>query len=523
MSIPRNQYIRPLLTDMYQLTMAYSYWKNNRHNDRAVFDVFFRKCPFKGEYCVFGGVTEIIQFLESFSFNDSEILYLKSVIPNAEPEFFTYLQSLSGADLKVWMVPDGTVVFPRINLIRIEGPLALAQLCETTILVLSNFSSLITTNAARFRKAAGSNKVLSEFGTRRAQGPDGAMTASKYSYVGGFDSTSNLLAGMLYNIPTIGTHAHAYVTTFTSPQDLENKTLNGHNIYELALKYKELNGFNTNSGELVAFISYAISFPDKFLALVDTYDTLGSGVPNFICVALALAEIGLNAVGIRLDSGDLAYLSRESRKMFEIYGSKHGVDLSKVLIVASNDINESVLKSLREEGHEIDVFGIGTNLVTCQAQPALGMVYKLVEVRGTPRIKFSNEKEKTTIPCKKNAFRLYGADGIAICDIMARSTDPDPQPGKRVLARSPLDEKKKMYVVPSRVENLNKLTWDGGLIGTLPTLVESRERLQTQLNHIRGDITREVNPTPYKVSISSELYDYMMHLWEAEVPIPEFK
>lgn len=523
MSHPRNEYIRPLLTDMYQVTMAYSYWKNHRHNDRAVFDVFFRKCPFKGEYCVFAGGSEVIEFLQNFSFSDSEILYLKSIMPNAEDEFFKYLQSLSGSQLQVWMVPDGTVVFPRVNLIRIEGPLALAQLCETTILVLSNFSSLIATNAARFRKAAGSNKILSEFGTRRAQGPDGAMTASKYSYLGGFDSTSNLLAGMLYNIPTIGTHAHAYVTTFTSAADLNEKILNGHNLYELSLKYKALNGFNTNEGELVAFVSYAISFPNKFLALVDTYDTLTSGVPNFICVALALAEIGIMAVGIRLDSGDLAYLSRESRKMFTVYGAKHGVDLSKMMIVASNDINEAVLKSLREEGHEIDVFGIGTNLVTCQAQPALGMVYKLVEVRGMPRIKFSNEKEKTTIPCKKNTFRLYGSDGTAICDIMTRASDPDPQVGHRILARSPLDDKKKMFVVPSKVENLNQLIWDGKLLGNFPTLTESRERLQEQLKSIRGDITREINPTPYKVSLSSELYDYMMHLWEAEVPIPEFK
>jgi nicotinate phosphoribosyltransferase len=512
-----------MLTDMYQVTMAYSYWKNNHHNDHSVFDVFFRKCPFKGEYTVFGGVSEIIDFLSNFSFNDQEILYLKSILPNAEEAFFQYMQSLNGSMLKVWMVPDGTVVFPRINLVRIEGPLALAQLCETTVLVLSNFATLITTNAARFRKASGEGKILSEFGCRRAQGPDGSMTASKYSYVGGFDSTSNLLAGMIHKIPTIGTHAHSYVNSYTGPSDLTSPMLGEHNLLELAFKYKKINDFTTNEGELVAFVSYAIAFPYKFLALVDTYDTLNSGVPNFLCVALALNEIGYKAVGIRLDSGDLAYLSKEARKVFVEISQKFSVDFSKLLIVASNDINEIVLKSLREQGHEIDVFGIGTNLVTCQAQPALGMVFKLVEVRDTPRIKFSNEKEKTTIPCKKNAFRLYGSDGIAICDIMGRANDPPPQVGARVLARNPLDDKKKMFVVPSRVECLNELLWDGKLIKPLPSLEESRNRLQMQLRTIRNDITREINPTPYKVSLTSELYEYMMHLWELEVPIREFR
>ena len=522
MSHPRNEFIRPLLTDMYQITMAYSYWKNGHHNDSSVFDVFFRKCPFKGEYAIFGGVSEIIDFLTLFSFNDEEIIYLKSILPNAEEEFFTYLQSLNGSMLKVWMVPDGTVVFPRTNLIRIEGPLALAQLCETTVLVLSNFSSLITTNSARFRKAAGANKVLSEFGCRRAQGPDGSMTASKYSYIGGFDSTSNLLAGMLHNIPTIGTHAHSYVNSYTGKSDLLNPMLGEHNLFDLAQKYKSLNNFHTNEGELAAFVSYAIAFPQKFLALVDTYDTLHSGIPNFLSVALALNEIGYKAVGIRLDSGDLAYLSIEARKMFNQTSAKFNVDFSKLLIVASNDINEVVLKSLREQGHEIDVFGIGTNLVTCQAQPALGMVFKLVEVRDMPRIKFSNEKEKTTIPCRKNAYRLYGSDGVAICDIMVRATDPAPQVGQKVLARNPLDDKKKMFVMPSKVELLNELIWDGKLVKPLPSLVESRNRLQEELKSIRGDITREINPTPYKVSLSAELYDYMMHLWELEVPIREF-
>ena len=179
-------------------------------------------------------------------------------------------------------------------------------------------------------------------------------------------------------------------------------------------------------------------------------------------------------------------------------------------------------KKLKEEGHEIDIFGIGTNLVTCQAQPALGMVYKLVEVRGKPRIKVSNEKEKVTIPCKKDAYRLYGTDGIAICDILVKSNEPPPSTGHKILARSPLDDKKKMFVTPSTVEKLQELYWDGGLVKQPPSLFESRNHLKTQLRSIRTDITRSLNPTPYKVSLSASLYDYMIELWESEVPVAEF-
>lgn len=522
MERPRNQYIRPLLTDMYQVTMAYAYWKNGHHNDHSVFDAFFRKCPFKGEYCVFAGVEEIIGFLQNFKFNEEELSYIKSIMPQVEDEFIDYLRHLDASSLKVHIVPDGTIVFPRVNLIRVEGPLAVAQLCETTMLVLCNYASLLTTNAVRFRRAAGPDKVLSEFGTRRAQGADGAMTASKYSYLGSFDSTSNLLAGMLYNIPTIGTHAHAYVTSYVNKKDLPSTMLNGNDLYENADRYRKESNLHTNEGEFVSFISYAIAFPEKFLALVDTYDTLASGVPNFIFVALALQEIGFKPVGIRLDSGDLAYLSIHSRQMFKEYASKYGVSLDYLKIVASNDINESVLHSLRDEGNEIDIYGIGTNLVTCQAQPALGMVFKLVEVRGEPRMKISNEIEKVTIPCQKSAFRLFGANGVAICDILTRSTEAVPEPGQKILARNPLDDKKKMLVTPSKVEALQVLYWDGGLVKPLPLLSESREFLKNGLKSIRSDITRSVNPTPYKVSISSTLYDYMMALWESEVPIKEF-
>ncbi len=289
----------------------------------------------------------------------------------------------------------GTVVFPRIPLLRIEGSVFKTQLLETTLLTLVNFASLVATNAARFCAAAGPKKTLLEFGLRRAQGPDGGLSASKYCYLGGFHGTSNVLAGKLYGIPIRGTHAHAYVSSYECMNDLTEKELcdfltgESRPFADLCLKYlKEVGPLlkilpdETNKGELAAFVSYAIAFPTHFLALVDTYDVLRSGLPNFLAVALALHECHYEAIGLRLDSGDLAYLSAEVRAKFIEISQKYGIDyFEKFNIVASNDINEETLVSLGQQIHSIDTFGIGTHLVTCQKQPALGCVYKLVEVR----------------------------------------------------------------------------------------------------------------------------------------------
>ena len=277
---------------------------------------------------------------------------------------------------------------------RVEGPVLKTQLLETTLLTLVNYASLVATNAARFRQATASGKTLLEFGLRRAQGPDGGLSASKYCYLGGFDGTSNILAGKLYGIPIKGTHAHAYVSSYESMNDLSQRNLcdrltnERRPFADLCLKYLNeiaplLKVFpdETNKGELAAFVSYAIAFPTDFLALVDTYDVLKSGLPNFLAVARALHECNYKAVGLRLDSGDLAYLSIEVRSRFKITAEKYDIDyFEKFTIVASNDINEDTLVSLEKQGHEIDSFGIGTHLVTCQKQPALGCVYKLVEV-----------------------------------------------------------------------------------------------------------------------------------------------
>jgi nicotinate phosphoribosyltransferase len=437
------------------------------------------------------------------------------------------------------------VVFPREPLLRLEGPLGIVQLLETTLLNLVNFPSLVATNAARMRLAVGPGKALLEFGLRRAQGPDGAISASKYSYLGGFDATSNVLAGKLFDIGVKGTHAHSFVMSFTSLNDLfttkifSEKEQQDVEFVEKVLKYREALGYtDTNEGELAAFISYAVSFPTGVLCLIDTYETLASGAKNFICVGLALHEVGYNPIGIRLDSGDLAYWSKTIRHLFQQIDAKfdfpnkssNAFQFSKCSIVASNDINEDILLSLNREGHEIDVFGIGTHLVTCQRQPALGCVYKLVEINNRPRIKLSQEIEKMVIPGKKLVYRLYGNDNIPLVDLMQTSDEEKPEVGKKIMVRHPFAENKRAYVTPSRVEELMSLVFDGqdktnkGIISSgnvLKTLAEKRNFCIQQLAQLRHDHIRPLNPTPYKISVSQNLYDFIHDLWMRELPITE--
>lgn len=387
-----NGIVQPLLTDLYQITMAYAYWKSGKVNDVAVFDMFFRKNPFHGEFTIFAGLEECLKFLNTFHYSESDIEYLKSSLPAAiENEFYEYLFQLGTKDVTLYSIPEGSVAFPRIPLLRVEGPLIIVQLLETTLLTLVNFASLMTTNAARYRLAAGKLKLF-EFGLRRAQGPDGGLSASRYSYMGGFDGTSNVLAGKLFNIPVKGTHAHSYVTAFSEFSDLQTTTLvpktggPPKDLLELALKWREelVSLFQVlinevSDGELTAFISFALAFPNTFLALIDTYDVKKSGLLNFCAVALALNDLGYRAIGIRLDSGDLAYLSNVARHFFTEISRIYKLDwFASLMVMASNDVNEETILSLNDQGHSIDCFGIGTHLVTCQRQPALGGVYKMV-------------------------------------------------------------------------------------------------------------------------------------------------
>ena len=581
---PTNSFAGSLLTDLYELTMAYGYWKNGKHEDKAVFDLFFRKNPFGGEFTIFAGLEEVLRSLHSFRFSDAEIRYLRGGIVleknelqsrfetglrdglirqtahgferlhldrwgaefwdpieypqddlrveaplgNCEPSFFEWLKSVDCSELKVFALPEGTMAFPRIPLIRVEGPLALAQMQETLFLNLTNFPSLMATNAARFRLAVGPDKGLIEFGLRRAQGPDGGISASRYAYMGGFNGTSNVKAAQLFAIPVKGTMAHSYVSSFLRLDEVRERLLTGpdgkeHDFLDIVLEYRRQLGYDaTNDGELAAFISYAQAFSDGFLALVDTYDSMQSGLPNFICVALALIRIGYRPVGIRLDSGDLAYLSKEARRLFKEIERRFSIDwFGSTSILASNDIEEATLLSLRQEGHEIDVFGIGTHLVTCRAQPALGCVYKLVAINGRPRIKLSDQPDKMTIPGVKDVYRLVGEHQYPVLDLMTEAGQPEPKAGEKILCRHPFSETKRAYVTPVKVLPLLRCVWDGRQTFSFPPLDEIRDYVLDQIELMRPDHMRTVNPTPYKVSVSEDLYRSIHELWMREAPVAE--
>ncbi len=530
---PINPIVDSTLTDLYQLTMAYAYWKAGKHEERAVFDLFFRKNPFGGEFTVFAGLEEVLKFAANFCFTDQQIGYLKNgPLKGCDEGFFQWLEKVDCQDVKLYALREGTLAFPRTPLMRVEGPLAIAQMLETTSLNLVNFPSLIATNAARFRLQVGFEKKLIEFGLRRAQGPDGGLSASRYSYMGGFDGTSNVKAGEFYGIPVVGTHAHSFVQAFSSIEEIKNRSLVARGMaegdpveYEVdfvsrVLMERERLGYKyTNEGELAAFISYAQAFPDRFLALVDTYDTLKSGVPNFLCVACALKNSGYDPIGIRLDSGDLAFLSKEARRMFV----RADMGFSNLTITASNDVNEEVLISLDKQNNEIDTYGIGTHLVTCQAQPALGGVYKLVEINGQPKIKLSQDAGKVTIPGRKEVFRLMGEDDMPLLDVITKVGDQIPKVGERFFCRHPFEEAKRAYVIPQKVEPLHSLVLKNNKYSKPRSIADTREYVLQQIKKFRPDHTRTINPTPYKVSVSQELYAFIHGLWMEEAPVATLK
>ncbi|OAY80130.1 Nicotinate phosphoribosyltransferase 2 [Ananas comosus] len=496
---PTNPMVTPLLTDLYQFTMAYAYWRAGKHLDRAVFDLYFRKNPFGGEFTVFAGLEECIRLIANFKFKEEDISFLRSVMPTCEDGFFDYLREVDCSDVEVYAIPEGSVVFPKA-----------VQLLETPFVNLVNYASLVTTNAARHRFVAGKSKVLLEFGLRRAQGPDGGISASKYCYIGGFDATSNVAAGKLFGIPLRGTHSHAFVSSYMSLDEIQDRALKSPDglrtcedfvsLVQTWLRKLQLAGSlssifgETNQSELAAFTSYALAFPNNFLALVDTYDVMRSGIPNFCAVALALNSLGYRASGIRLDSGDLAYLSIVAREFFHAVEKEFGVpDFGKMTITASNDLNEETIDALNKQRHEVDAYGIGTYLVTCYAQAALGCVFKLVEINNQPRIKLSEDVAKA---------------------------------GERILCRHPFNESKRAHVVPQRVEELLKCYWPGSSQKPreeLPSLKKIRVRCLQHLEQMRPDHMRRLNPTPYKVSVSSKLYDFIHFLWLNEAPVGELQ
>lgn len=369
----------PLLTDLYQLTMAYGYWKLNMHEQKSAFHLFFRNNPFKGNYALSCGLGSIVEFLNQWHFQPDDIRYL-ATLKNADDEalfpaaFLTYLSTLKFT-CDVDAIPEGTVVFPHEPLVRIEGPLLQCQLLETSLLTFLNFQTLVATKASRVCRAAKGDPVI-EFGMRRAQGPDGALSASRASYVGGCVATSNTLAGKLFGIPVRGTHAHSWVTAFPN--------------------------------EKRAFAAYAEVMPHNCILLVDTYNTM-EGVKNAIEVGTKLRAEGAELLAIRLDSGDMADLSIKARKMLDVSG------FPATKILASNTLDEYVIADLKKQGAEVSMWGVGTNLVTAYDCPALDGVYKLSAIQDEKqqwiyKMKLSEQEVKNSNPGRHQVRRFFYND-----------------------------------------------------------------------------------------------------------------
>ena len=454
-----------LLTDLYQVTMAAGYWKAGIADRRAVFHLTFRRHPFGGAYAIAAGIEPALDYLERFRFDGSDLEYLAS-LGHFEQGFLDHLAA-ARFTCRVDAVREGSVVFAHEPLIRVEGPVLLAQLVETPLLNLINFQTLIATKAARVCQAARGEPVL-EFGLRRAQGPDGAIGASRAAYIGGCIGTSNVLAGKLLGIPVRGTHAHSWVMF--------------------------------HDGELEAFRSYARALPGNCTFLVDTYDTL-DGVRNAIAIGNELRAAGHELQGVRLDSGDLAHLSIEARRLLD----EAGFPAAKV--VASNDLDEHLIASLEEQGARIDVWGVGTRLVTGHDQPALGGVYKLGAVRGDDgrwvhRIKLSENPIKISNPGVQQVRRLRKGDAM-VADVIY-DEEAGLTPGKHVL-HDLEDLTRSIGIDPAEVDGgedlLVRCLDDGVRVAPPVTLDEARARAARDLAALSPRTRRFLNPQPHRVGL----------------------
>jgi len=468
-----------LLTDLYQLTMAYGYWKTGVAEREAVFNLTFRKNPFQGGYSIACGLALVVDFLEQFRFETDDVEYLATLTgadgkPLFEPGFLDYLRQLR-FQCDVDAFTEGTVVFPHEPLIRVRGPMSQCQLIETPLLNLINFQTLIATKSARVVQAARGEPVL-EFGLRRAQGIDGGLAASRAAFVGGASATSNVLAGKLFGIPVKGTHAHSWVMSFDD--------------------------------EPAAFQAYAKAMPNNCVFLVDTYDTL-EGVRRAVEAGRWLRSQGHDMLGVRLDSGDLAYLSIEARKILDEGG------FPKATIVASNDLDEHLIESLKQQGATINVWGVGTKLVTAYDQPALGGVYKLAAVRkpGEPwqyKVKLSEQAIKVSNPGIQQV-RRYVANGECKADLIYDEELGVAEPPTMI---DPMDftRRKTIPTGTSYSDLLVPIFRGGKRVYDPPALVESRKTAIEQLALFHGGVKRFANPHKYPVGLESRLHDLKTNL-----------
>ncbi|NLE73917.1 MAG: nicotinate phosphoribosyltransferase [Actinobacteria bacterium] len=460
-----------LLTDLYQLTMLYGYWRTGRHDVRVSFEYFFRALPPHTGFAISCGLEQFLDYLDNLHFTDGDIQYLES-LQLFDAAFLAYLRHFR-PHIDVFALPEGTVVFPHQPTLRIEGPLAETQLVETAVLNCLNYATLVATKTARVRQAAGNDYVM-EFGVRRAQGPDGGLTGSRASYVGGADATSNVLAGRLYGIPVRGTHAHSWVMSFPD--------------------------------ELSAFRAYAETYPESTLLLVDTYDTLTSGLPHAIEVFKELRAAGHAPQGaVRLDSGDLAKLSKAAHQMFLGAGFNHPT------IVASNELDEDLIVDLKRQGAKINSWGVGTNLITASNHPALGGIYKLVAVvdeggRWQPRLKLSSNPTKMTDPGRKQVVRYRDAQGHPLGDILYLMEE-EPASGDRIpyVGREAPTFRRVLEGAVTFEPLLCQIVQQGRRLEPSPPLELVRSRAQNEIRSLPDEYRRLRNPHIYEVGLSPRL------------------
>ena len=479
MNLTRDLYSSPLtlLTDFYQVTMAYGYWKTGMAEKESVFNLFFRRNPFNGGFTINCGLSYVIDFINNFQFDEQAVAYLADIKGEDgeamfESEFLDYLVNLKfSCDIDA--IPEGKAVFPHEPLVRVKGPILQCQLIESPLLNFVNYQTLIATKAARIYIAARGEPVM-EFGLRRAQGIDGALAASRAAYVGGCASTSNVLAGKLFGIPISGTHAHSWIMAFDH--------------------------------ELTAFQAYAEALPNNCVLLVDTYNTL-EGVKKAIEVGKSLREKGKKLLGVRIDSGDLAYFSIEARKMLDEAG------FEDAKIVASNDLDENIISSLRSQDAQIDVWGIGTKLVTAYDQPALGAVYKLAAIKNNDRweykIKLSEQAIKVNNPGIQQVRRFYTEEeGKSLVADMLYDTQ---QPlDKKYKIIDPMDLTRRKVIKPNGVqfeEMLVPIFEQGKQVYTSPDIHTLREETLRSLEELPTGVKRFVNPHSYPVGLEEKLFN----------------
>ena len=472
-----------LLTDLYELTIMQGYFKNPT-NQVVVFDAFYRKNPCEGGYAIAAGLEQIIEYVRHLHFAPDDIDYLRS-LNIFDTDFLEYLRGFHFTG-DIYAVPEGTVVFPREPLLKVIAPVMEAQLIETAILNLLNHQSLIATKASRVVYAAKGDGVM-EFGLRRAQGPDAGLYGARAAMIGGCIGTSNVLTGQMFQVPVKGTHAHSWIMSFPD--------------------------------EYTAFKTYAELYPNACILLVDTYDVLNSGVPNAIRVFREMKEAGheMKGYGIRIDSGDLAYLSKQAYKMLDEAG------FGDAIISASSDLDEYLIESLKAQGAKINSWGVGTNLITCQDNPAFGGVYKLAAIKDkndqdfVPKIKLSENVEKVTNPGNKTIYRIYDkTTGKIRADLICLANETfDPE--KDMIIFDPMATWKKTKIAGGSYtlrELLVPVFQKGECVYTSPTVMEIKDICKKELDTLWDETRRFVNPQEVYVDLSDKLFKIKSELLE---------